>query len=196
MEFPFDKSSITDNRFHGLFQGTVSIDQEKRLILNTNSGPIYLLQYGTKGHSRNAFWWLRKVTKAGKDSVVNVYGYPKTDYEGIVTQLVLMSFFWEGSNPSHGGINYKFNPGQMFLCGRVRQVNKDGMIAVKVKANKPNPKFRFCYINGRTSSDAWLNSKTLFMAWTDDSLRLQLQPIQVITPPGMKTTRTLKMTAL
>lgn len=189
MQFPFDKSLINEHRFHGLFQGAVSLSKDRKLFLNTDNGAIRLIEYSKEGHHHHMFWWLRKVAKSGGKSVFNVYGYPKTNSEGVITKLVVMSFFAEGSNPCHDGINYKFNPGQMFLCGRIRGIGEDEMITVKVKANKPNPRFRFCYINGKTSSDVCLNSKTLFMAHTDASLQLQLHPIQIITPPGMKTIR-------
>jgi hypothetical protein len=189
MQFPFDNSSIKDHRFHGLFQGTVCLTKDRKLLINTRDGVIQLVQRSREGHHHNMFWWLRKIAKSGDKSIFNVYGYPKTNCEGEIVKLVLMSFFAEGSKPCHDGINYKFNPGQMFLCGRIRRINDDKTISVKVKANKPNPEFRFCYITGKASSDVKLNSKTLFMAHADTSLQLHLHPIQIITPPGMKTIR-------
>ena len=189
MEFPFDNSLISDHRFHGAIAGTLFLDENKKLFLATKWGVIGLIPFKTGDYQRKLFRDACKMANSVNRLRIVVYGYPKTDKHGLLTHMILINWHCEASHGKFklSGLSHKFNVDQMFLCGRIRQVDESNQVAIKVKANQPNPHFRVCYINGKSLGPVVLHSKVLFMAWPNEKGELQMQPLKTITPPGQKT---------
>ena len=75
----------------------------------------------------------------------------------------------------------------MFLCGRVKQIESNNVIRVRVKSQIPDVGLRWWDIHGTSVGPVIQHSKILFMGWHEEGGKLILQSIQTITPPGQKT---------
>lgn len=186
-QFPFEEKLINKNRFHGLIQGKF-IKQDDKMLLLTEFGSIGVWPRCGK----NFYWTLtraRQQFSKDPDAVVNVYGYPRADNTGLIHAIVMTNWFLadECLNSNSTSLCRKFNPGQMFLCGRVKQVEADGAVRVRVKSQIPKIGLRWWDIHGTTMSTVTQHSKVLFMGWHESNGRLMFQPIKTVTPPGQKT---------
>jgi hypothetical protein len=195
MQLPFNKSLINKNRFHGLIQGQFT-EHDGKILLATEFGSIKLyprnnepIHYGGRWPSLHALFRARRQFKEDPAVVVNVYGYPRTDAAGIIYGIVMTNWFVDGKNISQNSTSLckKFNPGQMFLCGRVKRIESNNVIRVRVKSQIPGVGLRWWDVHGTSLETVVQHSKILFMGWCEESGKLILQPIQTITPPGQKT---------
>jgi hypothetical protein len=186
-QFPFDESLISKNRFHGLIQGQF-VEQEDKVSLLTEFGTI-----GLWPRPGRCFYWAisraRRQLQDNPSAVVNVYGYPRASEKGLIHAMVMTNWFSadERLEPESKSLCRKFNPGQMFLCGRVKQIEDNGMVRVRVKSQIPGLGLRWWDIHGTSVGAVVQHSKVLFMGWHESNGRLMLQPIQTVTPPGQKT---------
>jgi hypothetical protein len=187
MRLPFDESLISKNRFHGLIQGQFT-EHNKKILLATKFGPIGLYPREKKQFYHTIFRACRQF-KENPSAVVNVYGYPRTDATGVIHGIVMTNWFTSDTVVSQDSTSLcrKFNPGQMFLCGRVKQIESNNVIRVRVKSQIPGIGLRWWDIHGTTVETVVQHSKILFMGWHEESGKLILQPIQTITPPGQRT---------
>lgn len=185
--FPFDESLVSKNRFHGLIQGKF-VEQDGKILLLTEFGTIGLWPRPGK----RLYWTLsraRQQFRGNPDAVVNVYGYPRASEEGIIHALVMTNWFLAGEHlrSDSQSLCRKFNPGQMFLCGRVKQVNANGTVKVRVKSQIPGVGLKWWDIHGTSVGPVVQHSKVLFMGWHESDGKLVLQPIKTVTPPGQRT---------
>jgi hypothetical protein len=185
--FPFDESLVSKNRFHGLIQGKF-VEQDGKILLLTEFGTIGLWPRPGK----RFYWTLSRARKQFHDNpnaVVNVYGYPRANKEGLIHAMVMTNWFSasEDLRPDSKSLCRKFNPGQMFLCGRVKQIEANGIIRVRVKSQIPNVGLRWWDIYGTNVGQVIQHSKILFMGWHESDGKLMFQPIKTVTPPGQKT---------
>jgi len=195
MQLPFDASLINKNRFHGLIQGQFT-EHDGKILLATEFGSIKLyprnnepIHYGGRKPSLHALFRARRQFKEDPAVVVNVYGYPRTDASGVIYGIVMTNWFVDGKNIRQDSTSLckKFNPGQMFLCGRVKQIKSNNIIRVRVKSQIPDVGLRWWDIHGTSVGPVTQHSKILFMGWHEEGGKLILQSIQTITPPGQKT---------
>lgn len=179
--FPFPADQIENHRFHGLIQGTFELDHGA-LRLRTTHGLLRLYPRPGKGGG-SAFHAGRKQHQNHPGLIVNAYGYPRTDSDGVVRRLEMMSWFLEGSAAPEGfgGISRKFSPGQLFLCGRVRKI-EDGMITVKVKSTVAGKLFRWFVIGQLAGAKPTVGSKTLFAGGLSAGGQLIVRPLQEVSP--------------
>jgi hypothetical protein len=187
MQLPFDESLISKNRFHGLIQGQFT-EHNGKILLATKFGPIGL--YPRKGKQfHHTLSRTRRQFRKNPAAVVNVYGYPRTDATGVIHGIVMTNWFTSDTVISQDSASLcrKFNPGQMFLCGRVKQIESNNVVRVRVKSQIPGIGLRWWDIHGISTETVIQHSKILFMGWHEESGKLILQPIQTITPPGQKT---------
>ena len=185
--FPFDESLVGKDRFHGLIQGKF-VEQDSKILLLTEFGTIKLWP-----RSGKCFHWAssraRQQFRDNPDAVINVYGYPCASEEGIIHALVMTNWFIADEHlcSNSQSLCRKFNPGQMFLCGRVKQVNTNGIVRVRVKSQIPGVGLRWWDIHGTNLGTVVQHSKVLFMGWHESDGKLVLQPIKTVTPPGQRT---------
>jgi hypothetical protein len=186
-QLPFDKSLVSKNRFHGLIQGKF-IEQDGKILLLTEFGAI-----GLWPRPGNRFYWTlsraRYQFHSNPEAVINVYGYPRSNNKGVIHSLIMTNWFLanEVLRPDSKSLCRKFNPGQMFLCGRVKEINANGMLRVRVKSQIPKVGLRWWDIHGSSVGEVVQHSKVLFMGWHSNDGKLMLQPIKTVTPPGQRT---------
>lgn len=185
--FPFDEGLANKHRFHGLIQGKF-IEQDGKILLLTQFGAIGLWSRPGK----RSYWALSRARRQfheNPNAYVNVYGYPRASTEGVIHAMVMTNWFLVNENlrPGSKSLCRKFNPGQMFLCGRVKQIDANGMVRVRVKSQIPNVGLRWWDIYGTSVDQVTQHSKVLFMGWHESDGKLMLQPIKTVTPPGQKT---------
>jgi hypothetical protein len=190
MTYPFPADQIQNHRFHGLIQGTFTVNDEGHLLLQTSFGTIGLLARKGGSGPRSSFA-ARKQHQNHPNSVVNAYGYPRTSDNGTIVTMELCSWFVDGSPEpdDYEGIARRFQLGQLFLCGRVRDQDASGLITAKVKSDIPGVGRRQWFVTGRCLSPVEIGSKTLFVGWAAPDGTLMLQVDRVITPAGRKTVR-------
>lgn len=145
-DFPFPADTIQDHRFHGLIEGTFEMDGD-HVQLKTTFGAIRLMPRGGKGGAR-AFYAAWKNAENHPDAVIRAYGYPRTTPAGMVHRMELCSWHLAGSPPPNAktSLAHRFEPGQLFLCGRVRAL-KDGLVTVKVTSVVAGRELRW-WVNG------------------------------------------------
>lgn len=186
MQFPFPADTINSNRFHGVIQGTFELENGT-LRLRTPFGLIRLYPRPAKDGKRPfraAYLNLRDNPGAG----VNVYGYPRTNEKGIVERLEMVSFHMVGSPDPDGplSVSRRFEPGQLFLCGRVRGL-RDGLLTVKVKSVLGDRDLSW-RVTGMLAGEApKLHSKVLFSCGLAADGLLVVRPLKVIALPGQAT---------
>ena len=181
--FPFPEDTINNNRFHGLLQGKFELI-DGYLNFRTTHGLIRLYKRPGDGGGR-PFRAARLQLENFPDSVINLYGYPRTDKDGVIRRFEMMSWFREGSDPpeNNNSIARRFTPGQMFLCGRVRRI-EDGLITVKVKSTVAGKEFRWLVTGQLAGSEPRIGSKVLFSGGLAADGLLVVRPVQEISPPG------------
>lgn len=187
-DYPFPADTIQNHRFHGLFAGSFTIDGHQ-VKLQTSFGLLNLFPLEGKGGKR-AVLAAKNQQLHHPESEINAYGYPRVK-GGKLIGLQLASWHVVGSEGSDGPppISRRFAPGQIFLCGLVKEIspNAGGPIKVRVKSEIPGVGQRWWDIDAFCLDAARLHSKTLFHGWVADDSRLFLKVEQEITPPGRKT---------
>ena len=185
-EFPFPSNTIKNHRFHGVLQGV--FDTENGIIrLQTAFGLVRL--YPRPGKSgKRPFRAAYRNHEAFPDAVLNVYGYPRTSDAGIVERLEMVSFHVSGSPEPDGPLpmSRKFQPNQLFLCGRVRQL-KEGLIQVKVKSTIGDRDLSWRVTGMLAGFSPSMHSKVLCECGLATNGMLVVRPLEVITPAGRST---------
>ena len=98
--------------------------------------------------------------------------------------MELCSWFVDGAPApkDYEGIARKFTPGQLYLCGRVRDL-KDGLVTVKVKSQVAGKEFRWL-ATGQLAGTATIGSKVLFTGGLSADGLLVVRPIETVSPPA------------
>ena len=131
-EFPFHADQIEEYRFHGLIEGTFEKSPERLIHLNTSFGKIRL--HPTKGAKRGrAFYAANRDLENHPNQVIYAYGFPRTNPKAVIHKMELACWRYpEAPMIDSPSVANRFQPGQIFLCGRVHQIHKDGRISVQV----------------------------------------------------------------
>lgn len=179
-DFPFPADTINHHRFHGLIQGTL-VDVEGHIQLKASFGNLRLFPRGGKGGNR-AFFAARKNLKAYPDQVVNAYGYPRTTDEGIVDRMEFVSWHTPDQRPTNeGSVSGRFEPGQLYLCGRVRRI-EGPLVTVKVKSIINGRDMRW-WVTALLAGEApTIGSKVLFSCGVTADGQLVARPLQEVSP--------------
>lgn len=187
--FPFPADTIRNHRFHGVLQG-VFVTDDGIIRLQTPFGLLRLYPRQGKTGKRPLRAAYRN-HEAFPDAVVNVYGYPRTSDAGVIERLEMVSFHVPGSPEPDGPLplSRKFQPNQLFLCGRVREL-RDGLIQVKVKATVGGRDLSWRVTGMLAGKPPALHSKVLFECGLAADGTLVVRPLEVITPAGRPTSST------
>ena len=185
-EFPFPADTITNNRFHGVLQGTFELE-DGTLRLRTPFGLIRLYPRPGKDGKR-PFRAAYRNHEAFPDAELNVYGYPRTNEKGVVERLEMVSFNTVGSPDPDGplSVSRRFEPNQMFLCGRVRGL-ENGLVTVKVKSVVGDRDLSWRVTGMLAGKSPQLHSKVLFSCGLAADGLLVIRPLKLITPAGRST---------
>lgn len=188
-EFPFPADTITNNRFHGVLQGTFELE-DGTLRLRTPFGLIRLYPRPGKDGKR-PFRAAYRNHEAFPDAELNVYGYPRTNEKGVVERLEMVSFNTVGSPDPDGplSVSRRFEPNQMFLCGRVRGL-ENGLVTVKVKSVVGDRDLSWRVTGMLAGKSPQLHSKVLFSCGLAADGLLVIRPLKLITPAGRPTVST------
>ena len=186
-DFPFPADEIKNHRFHTLIQGTFELD-EHRLRLRTEFGVIGLYPVDHSGN--RALHAGRAHHQESPDAVVFAYGYPRVK-DGCIHGMQLCSFHTGDKQPAKDSVAARFMPGQVFLCGRVKEAtpNGGGPVTVRVKTRIPGAGDRRWDVQAFCLDHVRKQSKTLFHGWIAEGGKLFLKVEKEITPPGQKTRR-------
>ena len=192
MNYPFPADTINAHRFHGLIQGTF-INNEGKLQLQTSFALVRLYPYFGKRGKHILLSGFKHLNSHPNDAI-NVYGYPHTNDDGKVARMTFVSWHVEGNTPPENQdqqqISRRFEPGQIFLCGRILKGRSKELLTVKVKSVIPGVGLRYWLITGRCiGQQPLIGSKTLFLGWIAPDGTLMLQVEKMVTPPGEKTRR-------